>query len=117
MLFRVDVSGLDAVMQHAREGESTFREDFPAAFARSVSRHVRMERQGHAYTNRTGNAERSTRARIARTSNAIDIDAEAGADYASYLDRGGWSDFSSLMGEAMAEIDNGVEAINRRLSR
>jgi hypothetical protein len=115
MALEIDVS---EVLALTADAQAELLRDFPRAMAQTVAEAARAERQTHPYTNRTGNAQRSTRASIvSRAANDIEIEAEAGAEYASYLARGGWSDFDGIMGNAQVDILNGIELINRRLSR
>ena len=113
--FEIDVSDVLALTADA---QAELLREFPRAMAQTIAAAARTERQTHPYTNRTGNAQRSTRARVvSRSANAIEIDAEAGAEYASYLARGGWSDFEGIMGNAQMDVLDGIDLIGRRLAR
>lgn len=114
---RVEVD-LSEVLALTADAQAELLREFPRAMAQTVAEAARAERSTHAYTNRTGNAQRTTRARIVeRSANSIEIEGEAGAEYASHLARGGWSDIDGYMGNAQVDVLNGIELINRRLAR
>lgn len=115
---KVEIDGLDDVLALTADAQAELLREFPRAMAQVVSEAARTERLTHPYTNRTGNAQRSTRARITdRSANTLEIEATAGAEYASYLARNGWSDFDGIMGNAQIDVLNGIELINRKLAR
>jgi hypothetical protein len=73
-----------------------------------VQRAVERERGYHAYTNRTGDAERSTRFNEASGGG---WGAEMGVEYASYL-QNGWSRLDQLMERADELIRREADSID-----
>jgi len=107
---RVDVDGLDRVMRSAAQGETAFA-DVPNAVRAKVAEAVNNERQSHRYTNRTGDAEKFTKARNV-AGGAV---AEMGVPYAQALNARGWSEFDVWMERADYEIRKAMDDLNGRL--
>ena len=84
-------------------------ERFEAKAASIVERAVEREKSGHKYTNRSGDAERLTRF---LESAGGTFGAEMGVEYASYLQRDGWSKFDVEMQRAERAIDKEYESID-----
>lgn len=72
---------------------------------------VDSERTGHAYTNRTHNAETNTLLLIVGDGADADYRVEMGVEYASFLQRGKWSKFERLVKAALADIDTRSKAL------
>lgn len=82
---------------------------FEAKAAGIVERAVARERSTHPYTNRTGDAERSTRF-LPASGGAWG--AEMMVEYASILNARGWSRFDDLMARADELIRREAESID-----
>ena len=97
-MFEIDVS---EVLELSRKAERELRR-FDDRMYGIVQSYVERERDGHKYQNRTHMAETHTQAvRVGEH----EVRAEMAVDYASYLQRGGWSRFQTLMGQAEARVN------------
>jgi hypothetical protein len=75
------------------------------------------EKKNHRYVNRTGNAQRSTRARTtADARDYVSIDLIAGADYASFLNARGFSQIDTAGIYAAKGIQNALENMAARIA-
>ena len=70
-----------------------------------LQRAIDAERNNHAYQNRTHNAETNTL--LVQVGSGLDADlrAEMHVDYASFLQKNGWSKFKDLVEAAFKDID------------
>lgn len=77
-----------------------------------MRRAIEKEVAGHKYTNRSGDAERSTRCAIVSDDGQgnVEFEAEMGVDYASYL-QGKWSKFDANVETAIKAIDAEFEKL------
>ena len=97
---RVEVDGLAKVLAAPRRAEVRLVGNVPRIIQGHVQEAVDNERRSHKYQNRSGDAEKGTRAR-ATTNGAT---AEMDVPYAGYLNAGGWSEFDVWMERADFEI-------------
>ena len=100
----VEIDGLDDVIALL---DKTARE--PGKFGRTaksrLQRAVDRERNGHAYQNRTHNAETNTLLLSVGSGDDVDLRAEMHVEYASFLQRHGWSKFDETIKAALGDID------------
>ena len=104
-MVKVDVSGAIRFGERNTKALSEFAE----RCYRRLDSAVRQERAQHRYTNRTGAAELSTQIRGHVVGPEVDVDVEMGVEYASYLNKDGWSRFERRVRNAFADI-NTIEA-------
>jgi hypothetical protein len=108
---RVDVEGLDQVMRSGVRAEAVLVGGVAREIQKAVQAAVDGERSSHRYTNRTGKAEASTRARA-----TVDgATAEMGVQYAQVLNARGWSEFDIWMERADYEARLAFADLNSRL--
>lgn len=114
-MFRVDVS---EVLDLTRAADEALDRTLPIMRG-AVALNLEIERQGHPYRNRTGNLERST---ISYDSadprdRQIEVVAEMGMHYASFVNERGYSLIDDVMRNADEEIDNRLRQEAQKLAR
>jgi hypothetical protein len=73
------------------------------------------EKANHHYVNRTGNAQRLTRARtIENTNGRAAVEIVAGAEYASYLYRAGFTELDYAAGQTRIAIELALDDLSKR---
>jgi hypothetical protein len=108
---KVEIDGNDRVIAAGRRAEMRIGRDVDRAIQRSVQAAVDGERTSHLYTNRTGRAEASTRARA----DGRAVTAEMAVQYAEVLNRRGWSEFHQWMDNANADIHEAIDDLSEGL--
>ncbi|NUP13753.1 MAG: hypothetical protein HOW73_47560 [Polyangiaceae bacterium] len=87
--------------------------DFGENAEARLGRAVKSERASHRYQNRSTDAENSTRLSVVSDGeNDLTLDAEMSVEYASYLQKNGWSEFESKVRKALGAIDDDAAALH-----
>lgn len=73
--------------------------------------------QTDPYTNRTGNLRGSTQAVLVVSGATIIVDLEMAEEYASYVERLGWSNFGEVSTQIAKQMDRSIARMGRRLGR
>ncbi len=96
-----------------RAGEATVAS--VSRFHRRAYQHVfsavKAERDGHAYSNRSGNAERETKMDGNLTETGGHLTATMDVPYAGVLNKHGWSKFETLMQRAFKLTEKDSESL------
>lgn len=102
-MFTVDVS---QAVAHAKRAAELHRE-FPRLLVERIRRARDDERRSHRYINRTRNLQKHTQV-IRGTGTGLDRSywLVMGEDYASYVERRGFSDFKRIVQDAADDIDD-----------
>lgn len=104
-----EITGLEDAIEDCETAAKEITRFKRGARARLQSA-VDSERTGHAYQNRTHNAETNTLLLIVGDGADADYRVEMGVEYASYLQRR-WSKFGQLVKAALADIDTRSRAL------
>lgn len=108
-----DAEGLDLADEGASLSElARDVRGFPRRMRKRVADAVDREVANHPYTNRTGDAQRSTQATEYGTDDDGGVGAEMGVEYASFLNNGGWSLFEGVIEKAAERVDDDFESLD-----
>lgn len=118
MRFTVEVVR-DDVEQHCREARAELR-DVKAIMRGIAQEAATLERQSHAYQNRTGDLERSTMVRDfggQYLDTFIGVSVEMGEEYASHVVKLGYSAFPVTVEKAGQQIGGALVAMSERIAK
>lgn len=108
---RLEIDGIDRVIASGHRAQTLLVGGVPREIQGAVQRAVDNERRSHRYQNRSGDAEKYTRAK-ATTGGAT---AEMAVPYAQALNARGFSEFDIWMERADFESRQAFDAIAARL--
>lgn len=114
MLMSLDISGLLKQIEEAKK----LIDAVPKTMTNIAKLGAQYERQHHAYQNRTGNLQRSTKGlsvRSSRTNTTVQL--EAGAPYASYVRARGLMAIDDAAKRTEAAIQDYLSDLPQRITR
>lgn len=102
---KIDVD-LDELHAFTAAAARSLREEQPAEMKRILDAACAEDAAGHAYLNRTGDAEAATAAsEIMQIGDDVIVQAGMDVPYASYLDRRGFTEIVPLLEGAATELE------------